>query len=58
MNQHGTRGEFNSAKDDSISYTKRLQEYFTTNDVDGLNKQRAIYLARVDQRHTNLSENW
>ena len=45
MAQHGTSGEFDPAKEDWVSYTERLQQYFTANDVDDPNKQRAILLS-------------
>ena len=45
MAQHGLSREFDPAKEDWISYTERLQHYFTANDVNDWNKQRAILLS-------------
>ena len=45
MAQHKTSGEFDPAKEDWISYTERLQQYFTANDVDNRNKQHVILLS-------------
>ena len=45
MAQHGTIGEFDPEKEDWTSYTERLQQYFTANDVDNASKQRAILLS-------------
>ena len=45
MAQHGTSGEFDPEKEDWVSYTERLQQYFTANDVDDPNKQDAILLS-------------
>ena len=41
---HGTIGEFNSNQEDWASYTERLQQYFTANDV-AEEKQKAILLS-------------
>ena len=42
---HGMIGEFNSSREDWMSYTERLQQYFTANDVADAGKQRAILLS-------------
>lgn len=42
---HGGIGEFNPAKEDWISYTERLQEYFIANDVKDGARQHAILLS-------------
>ena len=45
MAMHGGIGEFDPAKEDWISYTERLQEYFIANDVKDGAKQRALLLS-------------
>ena len=45
MAQHETSGKFDPAKEDWISYTERLQQYFTSNDMDDWNKQCVILLS-------------
>ena len=45
MAEHGTSGKFDPAKEDCVSYTKRLQQYFTANDADDPNKQCTILLS-------------
>ena len=47
MATHGNIGEFDAQREDWISYSKRLSEYFTANKVDGAEKQRAILLSVV-----------
>ena len=47
MAQHGSVGEFQSAQEDWLAYVDRLQQYFTANDVDKEEKQRAILLSSV-----------
>ena len=44
---HGTIGEFNPECDDWVSYTERLEQYFTANDIaSGQHaKRRAILLS-------------
>ena len=42
MATHGNISEFNAEAEDWKSYTERLQQYFTANDVDSAEKQRAI----------------
>ena len=44
---HGNIGEFDAQREDWISYSERLSEYFTANEVDGAEKQRAILLSVV-----------
>ena len=41
---HGTVGEFNPTNEDWGSYTERLQQYFTANEV-AEGKQKAILLS-------------
>ena len=45
MAWHRTSEEFYPAKEDWISYTERLQQSFTANDMDNPNKQHAILLS-------------
>ena len=42
---HGTVGEFNIEREDWSAYAERLQQYFTANDVDSADKQRAVLLS-------------
>ena len=43
--RHGIISEFEAGKEDSISYTERLQQYFAANDIDSEDKQRVILLS-------------
>ena len=43
--RHGIISEFEAGKEDWISYTERLQQYFAANDIDSEDKQRAILLS-------------
>ena len=45
MATHGTVGPFVQGREDWVSYTERLQQYFTANDIDAGAKQRAILLS-------------
>ena len=45
MATHGSIGEFVHSQEDWRSYTERLQHYFTANDVENAEKQRAILLS-------------
>lgn len=38
-------GEFDSAHEDWLSYTERLEQFFTANDIDDATKQRATLLS-------------
>ena len=42
---HGGIAEFDSAWEDWLSYTERLDQYFIANGVDDTGKQRAILLS-------------
>ena len=44
---HGIIGEFDSAREDWVSYTERLEQYFTANDIkaEEEDKRRAILLS-------------
>ena len=53
MATHGNIGEFDAQREDWITYSERLSEYFTANKVDGAEKQRAILLS-VLQRINSL----
>ena len=43
MANHGTIGEYDPQKEDWTSYSERLQEYFTANDVDAAAKSVQSY---------------
>ena len=45
MATHGSIGEFDPDREDWTSYTERLEQYFTANDVKDAGKQRAILLS-------------
>ena len=45
MTTHGSIGEFDGTRENWKSYTERLQQYFTANDVAAAEKQRAILLS-------------
>jgi len=47
MATHGTIGEFQHAQEDWLAYVERLEQYFTANDVESADKQRAILLSSV-----------
>ena len=42
---HGHLGEFNSTQEERETYTERLEQYFTANDVQDAGKQKAILLS-------------
>ena len=45
MAKHGSIGEFDSDRETWKSYTERLTQYFTANDVESADKKRAILLS-------------
>ena len=45
MAKHGSIGEFDGDRETWKSYTERLIQYFTANDVESADKQRAILLS-------------
>ena len=45
MATHGSIGPFEPKEEDWTSYTERLEQYFTANDVEDAGKQRAILLS-------------
>lgn len=47
MATHGRNGEFNSQREDWMSYSERLQEYFTANEIESADKKKAILLSVV-----------
>ena len=57
MANHGTVGEFQAAQEDWLAYVERLQQYFTANDVDSADKQRAILLSSVGASTYRLIRN-
>ena len=57
MAMHGTIGEYDPQREDWTSYSERLLEYFTANDVDGADKKRAILLSVVGAQTYQLIRN-
>ena len=57
MANHGTIGEYDPQKEDWTSYSERLQEYFTANDMDAAAKKRAILLSVVGSSTYQLIRN-
>ena len=47
MATHGQIGEFNSQREDWMSYSERLEEYFIANDIKSAEKKKAILLSVV-----------
>ena len=47
----GHLGEFDSAQEEWKTYTERLEQYFTANDVRDAEKQRATLLSCVARPH-------
>ena len=45
MAQQATFGEFDETKEDWLSYTERLQQYFEANEIKTAKKQRAVLLS-------------
>ena len=45
MAMHGSVGAFEDGREEWTSYTERLQQYFTANDIKTAEKQRAILLS-------------
>ena len=54
---HGTVGEFNIEREDWSAYAERLQQYFTANDVDSADKQRAVLLSACGPTTYKLMRN-
>ena len=57
MANHRNVGEYDPQKEDWTSYSERLQEYFTVNDVDVAPKKRAILLSVVGASFYQLVRN-
>ena len=57
MATHGNIGEYDPQKEDWTSYSERLTEYFTANDVDDAAKKRAILLSVVGASTYQLIRN-
>ena len=47
MATHGKIGESNSRREDWMSYSERLEEYFVANDIKSAKKKKAILLSAV-----------
>ena len=47
MANHGQIGEINSQREDWMSYSERLEKYFTANDIKSAEKNKAILLSAV-----------
>ncbi|KAL5516215.1 hypothetical protein EMCRGX_G001496 [Ephydatia muelleri] len=48
---HGGIAEFDSASEDGLAYTERLDQYFIANGVDDTGKQRAILLSSCAEKN-------
>ena len=57
MANHRNVGEYDPQKEDWTSYSERLQEYFTVNDVDVAPKKSAILLSVVRASFYQLVRN-
>ena len=57
MVTHGTIREFSSSQEDWKSYSERLQQYFTLNDIERADKQRAVLLSCVGASAYRLIRN-
>ncbi|KAI6652391.1 hypothetical protein LOD99_7405 [Oopsacas minuta] len=57
VGKHGILNEFEASKEDWTSYTERLQHYFATNEVDSVEKQRAIFLSICGAQTCGLLKN-
>ena len=55
--KHGSISEFEAGREDWISYTERLQQYFVANDVEAANKQRSILLSVCGAQTYQLLKN-
>ena len=42
---HGSIGEFDAGREDWVSYTERLEQYFIGNDVTAATKKRTVLLS-------------
>ena len=57
MATHGSLGEFDHRTGDWKSYIERAQQYYTANDIDGADKQRAVLLSCVgDQTYRIIKD--
>ena len=57
MAKHRMIGEYDPQREDWTSYSERLLEYFTANDVDGADKKRAILLSVIGAQTYQLIRN-
>ena len=57
MATHGSIGEFDPDREDWTSYTERLEQYFTANDMKDAGKQRAILLSVCGPKSYQLIRN-
>ena len=57
MATHGNIGEYDPQREDWTSYSERLTEYFTANNVDDAAKKRAILLSVVGASTYQLIRN-
>ena len=55
--KHGSNSEFEAGREDWISYTERLQQYFVTNDVEAVDKQKSILLSVCGAQTYQLLKN-
>lgn len=56
MARHGTIEEFENSREDWLTYTERMQQYLTANDVRRADKQHAILLSSVGASTYQLSK--
>ena len=57
MARHGSISDFESAREDWTSYTERLMQYFTVNDVVSEDKRQAILLSVCGAQTYGLKKN-
>ena len=57
MANHRNIGEYDPQTEDWTSYSERLKEYFTANDVEAAAKKRAILLSVVGASTYQLIKN-
>ena len=58
MATHGNIGEFDRGAEDWAAYCERLEQYFLANDVEDVEKQRAILLSVCGTGTYQLIRTW
>ena len=56
--RHETISEFDNSSEDWISYTERIQQYFSANEIEHMEKQRAILLGCCGPQTYQLIKNF